>query len=143
MRVLAVLGGVRTTFMLRPQGKAIVAYGTWNGEKVEPTFPNDADGDALRRVAADGNDLTKPMTIDFTVVVPDEASATSVARAARSAGYETAIDLDEESDESICVCTKLMLATYDNVLRAQEELQELAAPYGGEVDGWGTFGNND
>ena len=110
---------------------------------VEPDFPNDADGDALRRVAADGNDLTKPMAFDLTVVVPDEASATSVADAAGLAGYETTIDLDEETDESICVCTKLMLATYDNVIRAQEELQELVAPYGGEVDGWGTFGNKD
>jgi regulator of RNase E activity RraB len=110
---------------------------------VEPNFPNDADGDALRRVAADGNDLTQPMAFDLTVVVPDEASATSVAEVARLAGYETTIELDEEYDESLCVCTKLMLATYDNVVRAQEELQELVAPYGGEVDGWGTSGNKD
>ncbi|HEX6597344.1 MAG TPA: ribonuclease E inhibitor RraB [Acidimicrobiales bacterium] len=110
---------------------------------MEADFPNDADGDTLRRVAADGNDLTKPMAFDLTVVLPDEASAISVADAARLAGYETTIDLDEESDESICVCTKLMLPTYDNVIRAQDELQELVAPYGGEVDGWGTFGNKD
>jgi regulator of RNase E activity RraB len=36
-----------------------------------------------------------------------------------------------------------MLATYTNVVRSQEELQALAEPYGGEVDGWGTFGNKD
>lgn len=36
------------------------------------TYPNDADGDALRRVAGAGSDMSKPMDIDFAVAAPDE-----------------------------------------------------------------------
>jgi regulator of RNase E activity RraB len=106
-------------------------------------FPNDADGDALRRLAADGNDLSQPMAIDLTVVLPDGQSAQSLAQAAMAAGYDASIDRDEEFDEWTCTCTMQMLATYTNVVRSQEELQALAEPDGGEVDGWGTFGNKD
>lgn len=35
-------------------------------------FPDDADGDALRRLVNDGSDLTKPMLIDFQIAVPTE-----------------------------------------------------------------------
>ena len=36
-------------------------------------YPNDADGDVLRRVAAGGADMSKPMDIDFFIVASDEA----------------------------------------------------------------------
>jgi|SwirhisoilCB3_FD_contig_21_14470841_length_273_multi_1_in_0_out_0_1 hypothetical protein len=31
-------------------------------------YPNDVNGDVLRRIAAQGKDLTKPRNIDFTVI---------------------------------------------------------------------------
>ncbi len=106
-------------------------------------YPHDDDGEALKRVAADGNDMSKPMPIDFTVVVPDEDSARAVAGVAAAAGYDPDIDYDGEADEWIVEATKTMLATYENVVGAQAELGALTSPHGGEVDGWGTFGNND
>ena len=30
-----------------------------------PAYPDDADGDALRRVASSGSDMALPMVIDF------------------------------------------------------------------------------
>jgi hypothetical protein len=104
-----------------------------------PDFPHDADGDALRRVAEGGSDLSKPMAIDFTVAVPDESSGRAVAEAARAAGFETSVS--RELGEWTCYCTKSMLATYEGVIQVQEELRRLAAPHGGVPDGWGTFGN--
>ena len=79
-------------------------------------FPNDADGDALRRVAADGSDLSRPVSIDFTVAVPDSGAGLEVAVRAGALGYQTA---------------------------AQQELDELARSHGGRADGWGTFGNRE
>jgi len=35
-------------------------------------FPNDENGDVLRRLQNDGDDLTQPRNIDFTVVFPTE-----------------------------------------------------------------------
>jgi hypothetical protein len=34
-----------------------------------------------------------------------------------------------------------MLASYHGVMAIQRELVELAAPFGGYPDGWGSFGN--
>lgn len=33
-------------------------------------YPNDPNGDVLRRMEAEGDNLTKPRDIDFTVVFP-------------------------------------------------------------------------
>jgi len=108
-----------------------------------PDYPDDDDGEALKRVAADGNDLSRPMPIDFTVVVPDEVPGRRVAAEAEAAGYVPEVYHDDEVDEWVVELTKDMIATYENVVGAQAELGALAAPYGGEVDGWGTFGNKE
>jgi hypothetical protein len=38
-------------------------------------YPNDANGDVLRRMQARGDDLARPRNIDFTVVFVDAVSA--------------------------------------------------------------------
>jgi regulator of RNase E activity RraB len=106
-------------------------------------YPNDDDGDALRHVVACGNDMTRPMDIDFFVVVPDLAAGKKLARVVAKAGYSTKLEHDDEDDVLTCNCTKQMLATYEGVVQAQAELEELSRPFGGELDGWGTFGNTE
>src|SRR5262245_41585984 len=103
------------------------------------TFPDDADGDALRRVAGNGSDMSKPMEIDFTVDVPSEAAGRQVAERAALLGYRAKVDHDVEDDVWTCYCTKRMLATYDDVVAAQVELEAVSVPFGGHCDGWGTF----
>lgn len=107
------------------------------------SFPNDADGDALRRVVRGGSDMSKPMEIDFTIDVPDEGAGRAIADRAGLLGYRTKVGHDGEDDAWTCYCTKLMLATYDGVVAAQEELEAISAPSGGHCDGWGTFGNQE
>ncbi|WP_425616273.1 ribonuclease E inhibitor RraB [Anatilimnocola sp. NA78] len=108
-------------------------------------FPADADGDALRRVVADGNDLSQPMQVDFPVVFDSLEATPEFVEAARSRGYDVEIgELDDEADEGEKIdvfCVKTMLLTYDAVIACQNELNELSKPYGGFCDGWGTFGN--
>ena len=109
-------------------------------------YPHDADGDALRRVAADGSDMSKPMDIDFQVAAPDEATAERVADEASELGYRISIYFDDDDIENAgypwtCECTKSMVPTYDALLAAQAELDAIARPLGAYVDGWGTFGN--
>jgi hypothetical protein len=43
-----------------------------------PDYPNDADGDALRRIANDGSDMSQPMEVDFTVDVGSSNPATDI-----------------------------------------------------------------
>ncbi len=105
-------------------------------------YPDDADGDALRRVASMGADMSRPMDIDFFVAVPDRQAGESVAKLASSLGYRTEVVHDEEDDAWDCYCTKAMLATYDGVVLAQRELDLLSRSFGGKSDGWGTPGNS-
>jgi len=108
--------------------------------KFTRTFPEDADGDALYQVANQGSDLSQPMEIDFVVAVPSESAGKAVARSAGTAGYLTEVAADEDG-EWIVYCTRTMIASYEAIVKAQEDLGQLAAPLGGEPDGWETAGN--
>jgi hypothetical protein len=48
--------------------------------------PDDENGDALRNIAAQGDDLTKPRDIDFTVVFAQAGSAEQFAEHFRERG---------------------------------------------------------
>lgn len=113
-------------------------------------YPNDADGDALRRVAVCGNDMSQPMEIDFHIAAPDEWTANRVAAEAVELGYATdvsfnATELDfEDTNESFlwtCTCTLKMVPKYAALLNCQVMLNQVTQPLGAFVDGWGTFGN--
>ena len=104
-------------------------------------FPEDADGDALRRVLSGESDPARPMAIDFMVAVPSADVGHTIAAEARRRGFDTEVAHDGESDEWTCYCTREMLATYDGIIAAQKELDRLARPFGGHADGWGTWGN--
>ena len=104
------------------------------------TFPDNADGDALRRLAENGADLAKPMIIDFAVAIPDESTGRAIALKAIEIGYKTSMGQDSESSAWTCYCSKAMFATYEDVINCQLELDKIAVAYGGFADGWGTFG---
>lgn len=115
---------------------------------MSPSYPNDADGDALRGVASAGNDMSKPMDFDFQIAAPDEATANLVAEQAKKLGFRTSVycddeeaDLEDAEDLWTCECTKSMIPTYEAVVAAQVQLDALAKPLDACVDGWGTFGN--
>jgi hypothetical protein len=42
-------------------------------------LPNDADGDALRRLRATGSDFSREMEIDFAVDVPEQRTGMAFA----------------------------------------------------------------
>jgi drug/metabolite transporter (DMT)-like permease len=123
----AILGGIALVVLWKrpPQG---------------PTYPDDADGDALRRVAGDGNDMARPMAIDYHVAAPNRAAAEAIAKKARTIGYASKV-VDDDGGAYTVWCTREMLATYDGVLACQSELDGMARPLGGRIDGWGTSGN--
>jgi hypothetical protein len=106
-------------------------------------YPNDADGDALRRVVNDGNDISKPMDVDFPVVFADEVTARRFSEVAREHGYFPQLWKSAEDDQWDVICVKRMVLTYIAVLDVQRELDNLSEPFGGYSDGWGTFGNKE
>ncbi len=117
------------------------------------TFPDDADGAVLADLAAHGVDLSQPLVIEFPVAVPDESSAEKCHKAMTAAGYDSRIEHDEgepdfdpdEDDEDefgpswSVYATVRMIPNYDEIIRIQAELDQIAKPFDGECDGWGVM----
>lgn len=109
---------------------------------MEDLLPDDADGDALRQVATQGSDMSRPMYIDFQVAVPNHSAAQAIARVAGELGYRVRVYESAECRLPItCQCSTRMLATYAAIIAIQRELAEISRQFGGIPDGWGTFGN--
>lgn len=106
-------------------------------------LPNDATGDALRRLVEDGSDLAEPMDVDFHVAVPDRGAGAQVAIIAEKLGFQAEVIKDEESGEWVCSCTKRIVATHEAVTTIEQQMDLISRPFGGYADGWGTFGNAD
>lgn len=122
-----------------------------------PSYPDDADGSVLADLAAQGIDMTQPLTIEFPVAVPNEASANNTAAAMIKAGYESQIEYDEgepdfdpETDEAeefgpswTVYANVQMIPEYNEIMRIQAELDQISRPLGGKSDGWGVMLDGD
>ena len=104
-------------------------------------YPDDDDGDALRRVAENGADMSQPMEIEFSIDVSDVERARSLAERIAALGYVPGIFEDDETGSVSIYCARTMLATYEGVVAAQSELNELCVPFEAVCDGWITAGN--
>jgi hypothetical protein len=103
-------------------------------------IPDDADGDAMRRVIEDGADPTRPMTVDFQIDCPDVASAEVIA-ANVPGEFAVTIYEDPEDGSATCECSREMLLDHAELVRIQRMLTDIAKPHGGWCEAWGTFGN--
>lgn len=104
-------------------------------------FPDDDNGGALRRMAAQGDDLTKPRNIDFAVTFPDAYAAQQFAQHLRALDevvflHKTEADSDLPWD---VIVVKNMVPTHRAITDFEDGLQLLADRWGGRNDGWGCF----
>jgi hypothetical protein len=106
-------------------------------------YPRNSTGDALRRIARDGSDMTRPMKIDFHVAFSSRDSGEQFVALAANAGFETRLVKDDGEDPPAwtCWCSRMMLATHERITEMEQQLDDLARPLGGFIDGWGSFGN--
>lgn len=88
--------------------------------------------------------MAAPMQIDFHIACPGGAKCEQLAEKARQIGYDSRVygDVDDEGFDTV-ECSRVMVPDYDALIVCQRELDEIAGPFGGYVDGWGTFGNKD
>lgn len=110
----------------------------------EAMLPDDANGDVLRRLLRDGDELSIPRDIDFSVVFPDEKSAEGFVAHFRALRYEASFKRSEVRPERPWDVTvvKHMLPTHAGIAQFELELEKIASPLGGENDGWGCFAQN-
>ena len=104
-------------------------------------LPDDETGNALKQFQQSGFDLSKPMAMDFFVAVPSKELGDRVAIKVQNLGFKASVEQDEETGDWTCYCTKTLLPEYVEVVRIEKELTEIAKPYGGYSDGFGSYGN--
>jgi|SRR5450631_1438494 len=101
--------------------------------------PNDDNGDVLRRLEEQGDDLTKARSIDFSVVFSAENAAERFAEQFHAKGFTASVYFSEERKEfpwNVNV-VKYMVPSHQEIGEFETFLQELADPLGGHNDGWG------
>jgi len=104
-------------------------------------FPNDANGDVLRRMEAQGDDLSRPRNVDFTVVFAEASSAEQFAEHFRALGHEASVEANESSPDFPwdVVVVQHMVPSHDGITNFENLLQSVADGWGGHNDGWGCF----
>jgi Uncharacterized protein conserved in bacteria, COG3076 len=92
---------------------------------------------ALLRAYAAGVDPAVPYWVEHFLYFPRRRWAQQAARQLRQLGYE--VEVSEGATEGLWLVLARcqMLPTEENIDTVAEQLQELAAEYGGEYDGWG------
>lgn len=101
-------------------------------------WPDDADGDVLRRIESSGFDFDKPCVIDFNVdfdAWPPSPSAIETLK--RKFQSTKSYELPEGGGYMQFQLVERL--SYDLVMRVQSEVSDLMAPYGGVCESWGVL----
>lgn len=100
-------------------------------------LPDDENGDVLRAMIEDGDDLTIARDIDFHLVFGDEAAAAAFAAAAGMRD-DLLVSVPAVDDEGIWQVTagRHMAPLHADITHVEKELTVLAESFGGYPDGW-------
>lgn len=99
--------------------------------------PEEENADVLRRMAADGDDLTKARHIDFHHLFAREEDAMTFQDAARNEGYRADHDFWSERDAWLTTVHVRMVPTLEEITAMELALDGIARSFDGEPDGWG------
>lgn len=119
--------------------------GTLGAEIDMSQFPDDENGDVLRRMAAQGIDLSSPRIIDFEHCFPNEEAARRFLAAIEGTVLEAKIFGPDSGDaaEWEVQCRERMVPTHSAITDTEHRLAGIAASFGGYSDGWGSMSNPD
>lgn len=101
-------------------------------------LPADENGDVLRAMLDDGDDLTVPRDIEFLSVFARQEQAEAFAAQAGEVG-DLRVEAPEADDEGVwqVACVRHMPASHAAITELESELAALAQAHGGFPDGWG------
>jgi DNA-binding MurR/RpiR family transcriptional regulator len=110
-------------------------------------YPDDDNGNVLRRIAAQGKDLTQARNIDFVIVFAQASLAEQFAEYFRELGYavsveDTASFEDAEKEDAFpwdVIVVKHMIPTHEGTTDFENLLQSVADGWNGHNDGWGVL----
>jgi hypothetical protein len=103
-------------------------------------WPNDVDGDVLRRMSSSGMELSLTYTIDFYVDFdswPPPPAARDLL--SQKYGHIESEEPDDGGDEPHLTFQIVAPVTYELVMRTQADVTRLMQPFGGRCDSWGVW----
>jgi Regulator of ribonuclease activity B len=101
------------------------------------TFPEDENGDVLRRMASHGDNLLAPRNIDFEhIFSSNEAALAFTAQAVNRTDTVSVNWYEGRSSWNVRV-TRHMVPTHKNISDLELSLDNTARQFGGKADGWG------
>lgn len=102
-------------------------------------FPNDDNGNVLWQMHEDGDDLTEPHEIEYSIAFKTEELAEKCALYLLKEEQKISLFEDEESDlkEWIITIYVYMEPEYSDIVDIEEWFTKIAEQHQGEYDGWG------
>ncbi len=98
----------------------------------------DTNGELLRLMQEQGDDLSAPRDIDFYVIFESRAQADAFALAASTAlGLPAQVTPYEKTDKWQTALTRHMPPEHALLNSLEQQISGLARQHGGEADGWG------
>jgi hypothetical protein len=100
-------------------------------------IPDDENGEVLRRMFDDGDDLSAPREIDFHLVFGEEAQARGFAEQAVTLP-DLLVSVPEADEEGVWMVTasRHMPATHAGLTALEQQLAVIAQAFEGYPDGW-------
>jgi hypothetical protein len=103
-------------------------------------WPDDENGDALRNMEMSGDDLGKSRDIDFSVIFRSASKAQEFCSMISKDNMRVDCHRSEGNPDVWDVTvTSNMVPTHNAISLMEDRLARLAAPFGGQNDGWGCF----
>ena len=105
----------------------------------EMEFPDDENGDVLRRMKENGDDLNIARNVDFYFKFYDADAARDFVNQEIDTKNGFNFEINQLNDHIDVVVIKEMVPTYENISNIEENLGDAAICYGGQPDGWGSI----
>lgn len=102
-------------------------------------WPNDADGDVLRRLYAKGFDFSKSYIIDFNVDFNQWPPPEKAISAIKGNFQGATVHDDPENGGGYILFKISCMLTYELVMETQAKATALVAEYGGRCESWGVL----
>jgi len=100
-------------------------------------IPNDENGDVLRLMIKNGDNLSQPRMMDFCYIFPERRQALAFAEIVDDRELEVCISYKKERDMWDAIVKRYMIPTHQDITTFELSLAAHAESVGGEADGWG------
>ena len=103
-------------------------------------WPGDVDGDVFRRLEANGFDFSSRHWVDFNIDLENRPPWDGVIQQVQTQFPDADVTIEGGDGREYLLVRLFDSLTYEFVLRIQDELSKIAAPFGGCCDSWGVLG---